>query len=224
MTRREDIYRENYESLLLGYAAGVLDMAQNFIIAAHLALSPEARRLVRECETIGGCLIEGQCPPAAMREESLHNVLGRLEEPRAAKQAKRPPVKLPEDVVGIPPHVLELLSCRPCRPRWRSFHPGLQMCELPIECEKSGVRFIRARPAAKMPHHIHRGMEITLVLDGAYDDESGPHRRGDLAIIDEGAERRTVACRDRGVVAVVVSSAPVRFTGLAALLNPFIRF
>ena len=59
--------QENYETLLLSYAAGVLDMAQHFAVTVHLALSPTARKFVSQCETIGGCLIENECADAAMR-------------------------------------------------------------------------------------------------------------------------------------------------------------
>ena len=222
MNRQDDQLQENYDALLLGYAAGILDMAQNFIVSAHLALSPQARALVRQCEAIGGALMENECAPVAMREASLNAVLSKLDAPPLPEaQAKK--VKLPQDV-NIPEHLLECLSCRPCAPRWRRFYPGLEMCELPLECRESGVRFIKGKRGAELPHHAHRGQEITLVLDGAYMDETGVYRRGDMVVLDETIDHATKACDRNGIVAVVVSSEPIRLTGLLSLLNPFLRF
>lgn len=223
-----EIVRENYEALLLNYASGALDPAQSFIVAVHMALSPRARGIVRECEAIGGALMECDCAPAAMQKSSLDNVLDRLDSRATHPERKAAPVQLPADV-DIPAHLLAHITCRPCRPQWRTFYPGLRMCELPLERpqtkkKESGVRFIKANPAAKMPHHTHHGIEITLVLNGAYSDETGLYRRGDLVVLDETVKHDTVACRHDGVIAMIVSDAPVRFYGLAALLNPFIRF
>lgn len=221
---REEIYRENYEALLLGYAAGALDMAQHFIVAAHISLSPQARRFVRQCEAVGGALMERECAPAPMREDSLHKALDMLGRRRAAPpQQKRPSVELPEGLTGLPPQLLDLLACRPCRPRWRSHMPGLEMFDLPVQCA-SGVRFIRARPAALMPHHAHDSLEITLVLQGACADEFGAHERGELMLADESCEHSTNACPERGVIAVVVSSECAPPTGFAGLISRLKRF
>ena len=215
--------QENYETLLLSYAAGILDMAQHFAVSIHLSLSPTARDFVQQCETIGGCLIENECAPAAMKSNSLDNVLAQLDTRQRPSQPAPKKSVLPEDI-DIPAHLLECIECKPCDPRWKTFYPGLAIYELPLECRQSRARFIKGQPAAKLPHHEHRGLEITLVLDGAYEDETGFYQRGDLVVIDETIEHSTVACGQHGVMAMVVTSQPVRFHGLARLLNPFIRF
>ncbi len=220
--------QENYEALLLAYAAGILDQAQNFAVSVHLSLSPRARQFVRKYETIGGALIECACDPEPMKSGSLENVLAQLDKPQRPvqqkpQQRKAIPVRLPPEI-NIPIAILETISCRPCEPRWRTALPGIHMCDLPMECRKSTVHFIKGRPDARIPHHTHRGMEITLVLDGAFMDDFGHHQRGDMVVLDETVKHETGACREQGVVAMVVSAAPVRFTGLASLLNPFLRF
>jgi putative transcriptional regulator len=225
---QHEIARENYEALLMNYAAGVLDQAQNLIVAVHMALSPRARSIVRDCEAIGGALMERECTPATMKSCSLDTILAQLDSRPHAPEPKATPVQLPPEV-NIPSHLLAHITCRPCQPQWRAFYPGLRVYELPLEQEpaakpSSGVRFIKARPAAKMPSHVHRGIEITLVLNGAYSDEMGQYQRGDLVVVDESLEHEVVACRSNGAITMIVSDTPVRFHGLAALLNPFIRF
>lgn len=218
------IIRENYEALLLSYAAGALNQAQNFAVTVHLALSPEAREFVRRCETIGAALMECECEPVAMHEHALHNVLAQIENKRREEQRRRAAVMLPPEV-RIPLDLLDRISCRPCQPQWRNAsYSGLQVCELPMDCRASAVHFIKSRPAAMVPHHVQRDVEITLVLDGAFVDETGMYRRGDMMVMDSETEHETQACRDKGLVAMVVTDSEVKFpAGLAALIQSFLR-
>lgn len=225
-TGRNITAQDAYEALLLGYAAGLLDQAQSFVIAMHLALSPPARKRVSLCEALGGVLMEKECSPAAMREGSLESVLARLDRPApwGASPARQREIELPADL-GLPEHIAREMRCScTSHKKWKALYPGLKAYELHLECRRSKARLMRAEPHFKSPRHTHGGIEITLVLDGAYSDETGSYARGDLAIADESMEHTMMACRERGCVSLVVSSAPMRLTGLAALLNPFIRF
>jgi putative transcriptional regulator len=225
----QEMLRENYETILLGYAAGLLDMAQNMAIAAHLSLSPAAREFVRACEAVGGCLIETECAPISMKNQSIQNILARLYDApskNTAQQKQNAPraIPIPADI-NMPEDALDTVTCRPCRPpSWKKIMRGLEYYELPLECRRSHAQFIKAKPAAKMPHHGHRGVEITLVLDGGYSDEFGNYHRGDLIVMDSDMDHAANACREYGAVTLVVSSAPVRLNGFARLLNPFLRF
>ncbi len=213
---------ENYHALLLAYAAGVLNQAQSLAVAVHMSMSPQARSIVRQCEAIGAALMECECEPQAMRGNALGNVLSQIDAPPQPPKPQRAGVMLPPEI-RIPLMLLDRVACRPCQPQWKRVFTGLHMCELPMQCRESRVQFIKGQPAAKIPAHTHRTMEITLVLDGAYADDTGYYRRGDLVVLDADDGHQTQACREKGVVAMVVSDTPVKFSGLAALLNPFLR-
>lgn len=224
------LIRENYEALLLGYAAGLLDQAQQFAVCTHLSMSPPARQFVKKCEAIGGALMECECAPATMKGDALGNVLGKLDaqrpqpQPQQQKQQAQPkrPVQLPPEI-QIPLAILQTLSCRPCEPRWVRHVRGLSICELPLECRESSVRFIKAEPAARLPHNETRGQEITLVLRGAYVDDFGIFRRGDMLVLDDTVQHEPGACNEQGIVAMVVSAAPQRLSGLASIINALLR-
>ena len=65
---------ETYHSLLIDYASGSLDEAHSLLVAAHIALSPNARRIVQEYESIAGGLLHECCAPVSMCEEALQSV------------------------------------------------------------------------------------------------------------------------------------------------------
>jgi putative transcriptional regulator len=83
---------------------------------------------------------------------------------------------------------------------------------------------LRIVPGRAMPQHTHRGNEMTLVLRGDYDDESGHFAAGDLAVTDDTIDHRPVAGKMEDCIALAVTDAPIRLTGrFGRLLNPFLR-
>ncbi len=218
--------QDAYESLLLGYAAGLLDQAQSLIVATHLALSPQARNKVRSCEAVGGALMEKTCSPVAMKRDSLARVLDKLDDmqdrqPREEYETFQ--IVFPEGL-SIPVVLRRNISCRPVHVHWRTLYPGMQACDVSLECRSSHARFLKARRGVRAPEHTHKGMEITLVLDGAFSDDRGTFHRGELVVVDESCRHAPVACPQQGGTYMIVSSAPAQLTGLARLLSPFFRF
>jgi putative transcriptional regulator len=64
---------------------------------------------------------------------------------------------------------------------------------------------------------------MTLVLDGAFDDQAGHYGRGDVCVADDRIEHQPVAAAGRDCLCLVVASSPIRLTGpLMRLLNPFL--
>ena len=45
---------------------------------------------------------------------------------------------------------------------------------------------LRYAPGAKVPHHLHTGLETILVLDGVQSDERGDYGKGTLIMNPEG--------------------------------------
>lgn len=225
-----------YHALMLGYASGILDEAQNLIVSAHIALSPAARKIVRHYECLGASFLEKDCTPASLCEAALENVLRQLDEaehddiqkPKASAEDNNTSCHTPDFPYSA--CLSELLDyalghCTSCTPRWKKIYPGFQCLNLSLDCRASHARFMKVAPAGKSPRHTHRGMEITLVLEGSFKDESGHYARGDLVIADENHSHSPQACSKEGCVCLVVSSAPIRLSSpLARWLNPFIRF
>jgi putative transcriptional regulator len=220
-----EMLQNSYQALLLAYAAGVLDEAQSLIVASHIALSPKARSFVHSCEAVGGTLMEKHCEPVPMKDCSLGKVLQRIANPCAEKNKTKEcadgqcafpdPIDMPE------PLARTIMLQKTVY--WRSVVPGIKAMDLDLHCKQSRSRFVKLEPGRKAPLHRHGGMEITLVLNGAFSDDSGQYKRGDLVVVDERMTHTQQACRHDGCISLVVSATPIRLTGIAALLNPFVR-
>lgn len=217
--------RDTYETLLMGYAFGVLDQAQSLIVASHLTLSPKARALTRACEDMAGTLLEKDCEPVAMSSGAFNHIMTALDSiaccgDKAACAGKNP--HLPEDLDLPEPLAAPLQNCTDFQ--WKPFARGFQGYDLCLEGCASKARLVKLQPGLKTPEHRHEGMEITLVLGGAVMEDGSIYRRGDLLVADETLVHKQQACPQAGCVCMVVTSAPVKLTGLMSLLNPFLKF
>jgi putative transcriptional regulator len=217
---RQQILQDNYEALLMAYAAGALDDAQRLIVGAHLMLTPQARRMIHLCETLGGALMNSACEPVRMRENSLDNVLARLGREEGLHTSQRPHMEIPEEMAFLAP-LLGLTSCRIKPVHWQRTCKGVEKYELPLSCE-SHAQCVKAAPSVEMPHDSHSDVEITLVIHGSMNNECGHYRRGDLVVIDRTLRYTQKACPNTGGIYMVVSSTESG-GGLAEWLDRLFR-
>lgn len=216
----QNILRTNYETLLMGYAAGILNQGQNLAVSAHLAYSIEARTIVGHCEAIGGALMETESNLPSMNAGSLENVLSRLDD--AHMPANTTPIKVNLGF-NCPKPIREALKECPAAVRWNTLFPGMKSYDLDLKCDQSVARFMKAEPGTKSPSHSHGGTEVTLVLDGAFHDETGQYKVGDLIVTDEDMDHTPIACERLGCTCLVVTSEPIKLKGIASILNPFLK-
>jgi putative transcriptional regulator len=219
---RQIAQQDNYQSLLLAYAAGILDDAQRLIVGAHLMLMPQARSLVHMCEALGGALISKQCEPVSMKRGSLENVLARLGEDTPPPQKSAPPeMEIPEEIGFIAP-LLGHTSCRVRKGHWHQAQAGIEKFDLPLHC-RSHAQCLKAERGVRMPHGRRSDVEITLVIEGSMSDECGHYKRGDMVVIDRSATYGQTSCPRTGGIYMVVSSAGHSgslSSWLARLLSP----
>lgn len=197
------------EMLLMDYARGVLNEAQRVLVASYLEMSEQARRRAAMFEALGAALMETCCEPVSMREDSLEAVMARLEgcgrdEPCAA-YAPRHRIDIP-----LPQPLCVEISVR-CGPAasWRRAWPGVRVLRVPVPAETQGCTMVivRMNPGARLPRHRHDVREITLVLDGAFADDAGVHKRGDILIMDAGTIHAPQADPQGGCSCLIVTES-----------------
>ena len=189
-----------YEAALLDYSAGSLPSGPAFVVAAHLSLRPEARGLLGVFDAAGGSLLDALCPAAIAMPHWL------MDESAAPEL----PVYAPTEMA----HVLASLD----QGRWKRNFAGMLIKPVP------GVdaQLLKLEAGRGVPQHGHHGLEMTLVLSGAFSDGHGIYRRGDLVIQDEDSEHQPCAVANQDCICLISQTASVRLNGpIGWLINRF---
>jgi len=207
---------ETYNSLLLDYASGALDEAFALVIAAHIALSPNARRIVHEYESIGGGLLHECCDCVPMKQNALQAVMEKLDCAQAeCDEADEDCKARCAEAELLPVCLRKYMEGNGGGLPWKSLYPGLKSITVKTSCRGSKAEMLRLEKGAFIPRHTHRGYEITLILDGALHDQGQIYSRGDIIIHDDGITHQPSVDRHDGCLCLIVRSAPVQVTGLA---------
>jgi len=207
MIHRHSAARHPSEATLITRAAGTLPPLHGQVVAMHIADCPGCRAAVRFGEALGGALLE-TAPPATLAPAALSRSLARLDE-----VVPEPPPADPVTVVGR-------------RRRWRPLAPGIRLMPLvPRDATGTRLDLIRVAPGVALPRHDHRDRETTYVLAGAFVDESGEYRAGDIAEGDAGLDHRPRALAGADCVCLIATTGALRPHGrLACLLQPLFGF
>ena len=209
------------DATLMSFAAGTLPQAFAAIVAAHLSLCPRCRDEMGTLELVGAALID-TLPPRPMGSFSpAPETWGSVPDNNARLRVGR------RDGATHLPWPLQLLVGGPLGElRWEQVARGLWQHHIAVPGRSGArLRLLKAAPGCAIPEHGHHGAEMTLVLEGAYRDETGEFRVGDVADLDEGLEHTPVADREAGCICVFANEMPPRFKGLLLrLAQPFLKF
>ena len=205
------------EPLLMAYAAGQLPEAFNLIVATHVSLCDECRARLGAHEAVGGALIE-EIEEIEMGEAALEAALARIEGlPQATQRA---PLKA-EGILPAP--LVDYIGGDLSAVRWKRLGGGVKQAILPTGRDAT-ARLLYIPAGVAVPDHGHKGMELTLVLQGAFADENDRFGRGDIEIADEEVEHTPVALAGEDCICLAVTDAPLRFRGLMPrLAQPLFR-
>lgn len=212
--------------LLLDYATGTLSEDWSLAVACHLTLCPHCRRELKAFEATAGSMVEQIVPqPAVAPGKGFAAVADRLGPQEPAPARKPHPAADPH---GLPQPLRQYLRGGLADVRWRWSGAGLQSFALPMGRQKkagSMVSLLKVAPGAGLPLHTHSGDEITLVLSGGYTAGDAAFRRGDVEFADGAVEHRPLAMLDQPCICLVISDAPLRFSGpLGWFFNQWSRF
>jgi putative transcriptional regulator len=209
------------DARLLDYVAGSLAEPMALVVATHLALCPRCRSESGELEQLGGALLDG-LEPEPLTEGGLDRLFARLERREnpedytALSRAAGGEPDLPEPLRG---YLGGTLSSLP----WRRLGPIGQV-QLLTQHAGLTTRLLSIRAGTAMPSHTHEGAELTLVLRGAFSDETGQYMRGDVAEADSHLDHQPVADPGEDCLCLAVTDAPLKLTGrFGRLVNPFVR-
>jgi putative transcriptional regulator len=211
------------EELLLGYAAGSLPEPIALVVASHAALCAETATEIRRLEGVGGTLLE-DIAPAALKADALDRALASLDLAEAAPRAAPWSAATVETRALLPAPVWPYIKGNLANLKWRQRSAGIETAELIADSSKRSAFLIRIKAGTALPRHTHRGLELTLVLEGAYGDASGSFVRGDLQVADPSIDHQPIAQEGDDCICLAALEAPIWFTGpIGRLANPFVR-
>lgn len=206
------------DDLILGYSAGTLPEAVNLIIATHISLCDECRAAIEAQDAVGGAVLDS-VEEMPVSDAFLDGALALI---RGSEFTPTPrPINIAADPVAPAP-LRDYIGGTLDEVKWRPIGMGVKQAILPTSREATArLLFIPAGTA--MPDHGHRGLELTLVLKGAFQDDEGYFRRGDIEIANEDLHHTPVADISEDCICLAVTDAPLRLKGLARLAQPFLR-
>ncbi len=209
-----------YHALLMEYASGCLDEAHALVVAAHMALSPAARRIIAQYEAIGGAMLDDCCPPVAMKPDALKCVMAKLETATAPASPCKGKPKLTmgnyHEVPGCLEHYMEQTV-------WKQTPQGFQTLHIRTTCARSTAEMVRVHPGTTIEPHAHSRAELTLILQGGARDEQRNYGRGDLIVIGRDGITRLRADDSDGAVFFIVRPSASPLQRLLEKILPFLR-
>ena len=200
------------DAMLAAYASGGLPSAFSMVVAAHVSMCSECRARLGSHEIVGGMLMdegEESLISGSMRE----NVFARLDEPS--------PVPTGPRRMGLyPGPVAEAMDYR--EPQWRRMGGGVRSAVLRRSRDET-VRLLHIPAGQAVPDHGHNGIELTMVLQGAFEDETGRFGVGDVEVADDTLEHTPVAEMSEDCICLAATDARLRFNALVPrLLQPML--
>ena len=205
------------DALLMSYAAGSLEEGFSLVVATHVSLCDDCRARLESFEAVGGTLVE-ECDEAAMGSDALEATFALIDASPVAETSPRMSGK----GSVFPSPLQDYVGGDLDKVRWRSVGGGVQQAVLKTK-GRSKVRLLSIPGGAEMPDHGHRGLELTLVLKGAFEDEDGAFARGDVEIADEDVNHTPVAREGDACICLAATDAPLRFKALIPrIAQPFL--
>ncbi len=208
------------DELLLDYVTGGLSESWSLAVATHLALCPACRRQTARLEAVGGGLLQAT-EPVQVAADSLSAVMARLDAPAAADDEPQAP-QVPSRS-GLPQPLRRYAENATGELEWKRLGRGASQLRIDTGDPGATARLLRIPAGMPVPLHTHRGLELTVVLSGAFADATGRYGPGDFQEADETLEHQPHATPEADCICLAVTDAPLRFRSVAArLLQPLL--
>ena len=203
------------DALLMSYASGTLDEGFSIVVATHISLCDECRAHLESFEAVGGSLMDA-CGSVEMGDDALEATMALI---AAAPQFETKP-KISAKV--FPQPLCDYIGGDLEDVHWKPVGGGVRQSVLKVD-SGAQVRLLSIPAGAAMPNHGHNGLELTLVLKGAFRDEVDRFGRGDIEIANEELHHTPIAEEGQECICLAATDAPLRFKGLLPrLAQPFL--
>jgi putative transcriptional regulator len=205
-------------ALLMAYAAGTLPEPLGLVIASHLSLCTLCRAEAAAFEMLGGAVLDqSEAPP--LPENAIEASIARI----TALPRLPPAPPKPRDAT-LPGPLIDAVGGGLSAVKWRPIGMGAKQAILPLGDKSASVRLLSIPGGTALPDHGHSGLELTLVLQGAYHDGARCFARGDIEIADTDVNHTPVAAPGALCICLSATIGSLKFSGLLPrLVQPFLK-
>lgn len=218
MTMTTSIKHHLTDDLLMAYSAGTLPEAFSLVVATHVSMCDECRARLAGFEAVGGAVLD-EAPDCTMTEDSFAATMRLIAEMPQDERIEA------QEVTGaslFPKPLRDYVGGDLAAVQWKSVGGKVRQAVLPTSRDAS-VRLLYIPAGVAMPDHGHNGTELTLVLQGAFEDVDDRFGPGDVEVANEDVNHTPVAAPGADCICLAATDAPLRFAGLLPrIAQPFI--
>lgn len=201
------------DDVLLAYVSGQSPHPYAVVVASHISLCDECRVRADAHAHAGGAALEA----------SAGSDLSETLKSRLFDHLDDPPPEEPVFMRKGPYPAPVMAALNGAEPRWKHMGMGTKQCILNHGREGS-VRLLYIPAGLAVPDHGHNGLELTLVLQGAFRDETGLFGIGDVETADGRLEHTPIAEPGDACICLAATDARLRFLSFVPrLFQPIFR-
>lgn len=204
----QDINHHLTDAILMAYSAGTLPEAFDVVVAAHVSLCDECRARMHEFDAVGGGLLDDM-GEEALTDGIFEATMALITNSDWAEETR--PIRSSGSLFPAP--LSRYVGDDPDAVAWRKIGGGVRQAILKTSGDAT-VRLLRIPGGVAVPDHGHRGTELTLVLQGAFRDETDRFGPGDIEVANEDLQHRPVAEDGVDCICLAATDAPLRFNAM----------
>jgi len=214
------IHHHLNDAILMAYSAGTLPEAFNLMVASHISLCDDCRARVEAFDAVGGAILDdGPMDAVALSDDALAATMALIAGGAVEEAPKRKHVA---DSI-LPAPLQNYIGGDLSDIKWRPVGMGVNQAILPTSKDAS-ARLLFIPAGAAMPDHGHNGIEMTMVLQGAFIDDGERFARGDVEIADSDLDHTPIADIGEDCICLAVTDGPLQFKSLLPkIAQPFLR-
>ncbi|MDG2406535.1 MAG: ChrR family anti-sigma-E factor [Paracoccaceae bacterium] len=210
------------DEFLLDYASGAQGEAWSLAVATHLALCTICRCTVGQMEVLAGSLLAAT-DPEPVSDELLSSVLAGIDNVEKEPNKQSVPILINDLAPQLPQPLRGYLGSDVNQLKWKKLGIGASQLLIPTSSAEATARLLKIPAGKSVPQHSHGGLELTLVLAGAFSDSTGTYSRGDLQEADESTLHQPQAASGDDCICLAITNAPLRLKSFAGrMVQPFL--
>ena len=207
---QKDIKHHLPDAVISAYASGQLPEAYALVVASHVSLCDDCRAAIAGFEAVGGALLE-EIDEVVVSDAALEATLALIG--GASQDAIETQPVRPKSRSIFPGPLADYVGGGPESVKWRPIGGGVRQAILPT-AKGATARLLYIPAGKQVPEHSHNGLELTMVLQGAFADEVARFGRGDVEIGDGDLHHQPVAEMGEDCICLAATDAPLVFKDL----------